>query len=388
MSVSIITFANLGKKKNFKTAGITPVISVFSKKGLLRQVICKINTGFEFPHTTTALPRGARYTVRLLDTLFKTSFINNLTQVYDFFACAALKPATVHIFHTGQSTPRTFKKSQAQGAISVKIATNPAYGLAKEIHEQELEYFDISETDESRNRYFQKAHYDYESDYIIAYSDWVKDSYIKEGYPENNIFVAQSDIPLPEVLPQKIPSDTFRVLYVSFTTPRKGLHYLLEAWQTLALKNAELVIVGGYDALPEKMKQSYDAIVNADDSIISVGAVTDTSEYYQAADLFVLPTLAEGNSKAVMEAMSHELPVITTEPGRSVVVNGESGYIVPERDANALADKIQYLYDHQHEAQVMGQSARKTMEEKKPFGESVYEIYTTILKREGKVIEE
>jgi glycosyltransferase involved in cell wall biosynthesis len=61
------------------------------------------------------------------------------------------------------------------------------------------------------------------------------------------------------------------------------------------------------------------------------------AEWYRKADLFVLPTISDGFAITQLEAMSHGLPVITTPCCGEVVSDGVDGFIVPPRDADALA---------------------------------------------------
>src|SRR3989344_2674495 len=220
-------------------------------------------------------------------------------------------------------------------------------------------------------------------DYIIAISDFVKSSYIKQGFSAEKVFVAYTDINLSLGTEQKRKNDIFRALYLSYTNSRKGLPYLLDAWRELKLPNAELVLVGKYSGdVPEKLKQYCDSIIKSDSSIIWAGSTDTPARYYNEASVFVLPSLTEGNPKVVMEAMAHGLPVITTPNAQSIVEDGKSGFVVPIRDAHALEEKIRYLYNNRNIAERMGKEARKAMEHKKPFGEEVFEIYQKILERE------
>jgi glycosyltransferase involved in cell wall biosynthesis len=63
-------------------------------------------------------------------------------------------------------------------------------------------------------------------------------------------------------------------------------------------------------------------------------------ELYSAADVFVLPTVSDGFAITQLEAMAHGVPVITTPNCGEVVEHGRNGYVVPARDARALADAI------------------------------------------------
>jgi glycosyltransferase involved in cell wall biosynthesis len=63
------------------------------------------------------------------------------------------------------------------------------------------------------------------------------------------------------------------------------------------------------------------------------------------ADVFLLPSICEGSATVCYEALSHGLPVITTENSGSVVRDQVDGFIVPIRDAESIADRVERLAD-------------------------------------------
>lgn len=86
--------------------------------------------------------------------------------------------------------------------------------------------------------------------------------------------------------------------------------------------------------------------------------------YYQAADLFVLPTREDIWGLVINEAMAHGLPVITTDrciAGMELVGEGQDGYIIPTEDAAALYEKMKYLLKHPEQLHRMGQHAQEKM---------------------------
>lgn len=83
-------------------------------------------------------------------------------------------------------------------------------------------------------------------------------------------------------------------------------------------------------------------------------------KYYQAADLFVLPTREDIWGLVINEAMAYSLPVITTDrcvAGLDLVEDGVNGYIVPVEEADALAEKIRLLFEQNYAR--MGEISRK-----------------------------
>jgi glycosyltransferase involved in cell wall biosynthesis len=86
---------------------------------------------------------------------------------------------------------------------------------------------------------------------------------------------------------------------------------------------------------------------------------SQVQEEFRRADLFVLPTLAEGMALVHLEAMACGVPVITTPNCGSVVRDGMDGYIVSIRDATALADRVEELCRDRALRESMSQSARR-----------------------------
>jgi glycosyltransferase involved in cell wall biosynthesis len=82
-------------------------------------------------------------------------------------------------------------------------------------------------------------------------------------------------------------------------------------------------------------------------------------EEFAAADVFVLPSLAEGSAGVTYEALASGVPVVTTRAAGSVVRDGIDGRIVPERDPEALADAIAEIVEDREERARMSVAARE-----------------------------
>jgi glycosyltransferase involved in cell wall biosynthesis len=387
MSASIVTLSNLGKKTNLKTADILPVIEKFSDERILTQIICQINTGFPFVRTRSAVPRLIRYALRFLEKISGYALPRNFhTALFDFFAASALIKTDVIFLHPGTILPRCLRRSAHLKAVSVSFATTAHFATNAQLEGEEMAYLDITDYRGTYGQYAKKfLHANAPApDHLIAISEFVQESYISHRYPSERITFAIPDIDIHRFTPCATPPTFFRVLYVAYTTPLKGLHYLLDAWESLKLPEAELVLVGGWGDMPDELKRRYEKRIAADPSIKWVGPSHTPEKYYHEASALAFPSLTEGNSHVVMEAMACGLPVVTTENAQGIVEDGKTGFTVPIRDSQALAEKIKYLYEHREEAAAMGRAARRAVEQKKPFGEAVYEIYREIMKREGR----
>jgi len=98
--------------------------------------------------------------------------------------------------------------------------------------------------------------------------------------------------------------------------------------------------------------------------VIWTGAVTDKHElvgYYSAADVFVFPTRMEGLGNVLVEAAAAGLPAVATNlPGitDTVVVDGETGFLVPPEDVGAFTQAVERLISDPTLAARMSRSAR------------------------------
>jgi glycosyltransferase involved in cell wall biosynthesis len=129
------------------------------------------------------------------------------------------------------------------------------------------------------------------------------------------------------------------LLYVGFSTPRKGVEYLAQALNLMEVP-AHLVMVGKWES--GYRERFLESLGGACSQTTMVGYVADQAlpMYFAAADLFVSPTLLEGFGIPLVEAMAAGLPVVTTTAGSAEEVVGEGGLVVPPADAPALATAL------------------------------------------------
>ena len=158
-----------------------------------------------------------------------------------------------------------------------------------------------------------------------------------------------------------------RVLFVGTVGLRKGSHYLAEAARLLKSRGVEceVRVVGPYDprviARPEFQGPTY---------VGQVPREVIRAEFARA-DVFALPTVADGFAIVHLEAFACGVPVVTTPNCGSQVRDGEDGFIVPIRDANALAHRLEQLITDRQLRESMSHAARRRAEELnwKLFGE-------------------
>ena len=153
------------------------------------------------------------------------------------------------------------------------------------------------------------------------------------------------------------------LLCVGRLTSAKGQAILLEAVAELQTRQVpvRLTLVGmGPD---EKSLQAYAEQLGIRGQVRFTGAVDQDHilRYYQTADMFVLPSFAEGLPVVLMEAMAMEIPCITTAITGvpELIQNGEDGLLVAASDVNGLADAISRLANDPELRRKIGQAGRE-----------------------------
>ncbi|MGC3947719.1 MAG: glycosyltransferase [Chryseolinea sp.] len=108
------------------------------------------------------------------------------------------------------------------------------------------------------------------------------------------------------------------------------------------------------------------------DRVIFAGYQFDTAPYYACMDAFVLASSTEGFGLAIVEAMMFKLPVIATAVGGipDIVVENETGLLVPAKSPELLAGKIRFLYENRQKGILLGENGYRRAKEH--YTESVY----------------
>jgi glycosyltransferase involved in cell wall biosynthesis len=148
------------------------------------------------------------------------------------------------------------------------------------------------------------------------------------------------------------------VLYLGRFAAYKGMDDLLAAWSRIGpAYDAELVLVG-FVALEDPFP-----IPTGLPCVQVRDWTANPAEFYQAADVFVLPSHVEGMSNSLLEAMACGLPVVATSVGAApeMVRDGVDGLLVPPRDPDALARALSRLLADRATRDALGASARETV---------------------------
>jgi len=215
-------------------------------------------------------------------------------------------------------------------------------------------------------------------DAITAISQPLIETFLEIGFPPEKLVYIPQGVDLHRFVPGAdagkqdlrdrlgIRGSGPTALFVGTVLRRKGVDWLIDAWREVQRRvpAAHLVLVGMYDF--DESHENRDTL-NAFSSSLAeqvrdhglnvqfVGLQEDIVAWYQAADLFVLPSRKEGFGNVIIEAMASRLPVIVTPMdgvAHETVTPGSNGYIV--QDVAELADRICLLLEDSVHAADLG----------------------------------
>lgn len=221
-------------------------------------------------------------------------------------------------------------------------------------------------------------------DFIVVLSKVVRDGFVGEGIPAEKMKVITPGIDTNRFRPGNRPNDSiFRVRCAGTLGPRKGIVYLLEAWNKLHLPNAELVftghkrIVGNRWVLEDIFKKYGDNSVK----VLPFLGAPQHEQLFHRCDLHVLPSLEEGLATVTLETMASGLPqIVTKATGVTDIWTEVCGKVVPICDSNALAEAIRFYYYNRVVGHMHGKVARRLVEKFtwKRFGDEVVEFVKSV----------
>jgi glycosyltransferase involved in cell wall biosynthesis len=294
------------------------------------------------------------------------------------------------IYGCEHASVETFRRQKEAGGLNILwqvIAHHrTAFNLLREEYEKFPEavtpyisrmFRDAQRINERKDRQFDSA------DLIVTNSEFSRQTFIDAGISADKVKAIPTGCP-PVATSQRVSlGQESKMIFLSAGTQsvRKGIPYLLRAWQRLpATVPAELWLVGNME-LPERLLNNLPASIVIKPSV----ARAELKEIFAHASVLVLPTLCEGLAHVILEAMAAGLAVITTENSGcgTLVEDGVNGWKVPVCDANTLAGKIIRCVDEPDAVEAMGAaSIRKAQSwQEKDFGSAHLQIIEDFLCR-------
>jgi len=307
------------------------------------------------------LNRGLMKTQKLIG-LNQTLFNPGLHFLFEKWSSTRINPETDRYIGWSATSEEGILKARKFGAKTILERGSSHIETQTSLLKDEYHLFGkAGEFKGTHKKVIQKELKEYElADYISVPSTFVKKTFLAKGFPEEKIIQNPYGVNISQFKPGQKQDRVFRIIYVGQMSLRKGVHYLLKAFASLKVENAELILIGGMTTELEKQISSAPAGVK----YLGVKPQHELVTYYQQASVFVICSIEEGMAMVQAQAMACGLPVIctTNTGGDDLIRDGKEGFVIPIRDVNAILDRMEWMYQHPEETLQMGQSARKRVE--------------------------
>lgn len=212
------------------------------------------------------------------------------------------------------------------------------------------------------------------SSYFICVSNFIRQAALKKGVPPEKLVVHYIGIDVETLRPRGDAGEDGLIVHVGRLVEVKGATYLLKAMARIksAHKRARLLMIGDGPLKGPLAKEA--AELELGSSVQFLGALSneETLSWMRRAAVLVVPsiTMANGYAEALgmvnLEAGSQGVPVVASASGgiSEAISDGETGFLVPERSADALAERISLLLSNADLRVRMGEAGRRIMEKK------------------------
>lgn len=192
---------------------------------------------------------------------------------------------------------------------------------------------------------------------IIAVSDAVRNALIAAGIPAGKIETIHTGIEVPDPAPRLARAEgEFVIGHMGAFTAEKGQDVAIAAAALLqeSLPRARFVLAGE-GPLFQRIQE------NAPANVTLPGFICDRAAFFEALDVFIMPSRSEAWGLAALEAMAGGVPVIASDIGglAELLDDGNGGWLVRPGDAGALARAITYAAANPERLREQGQKARE-----------------------------
>jgi alpha-maltose-1-phosphate synthase len=295
----------------------------------------------------------------------------------DSYVRSRMPPCDVFIGISGSGLS-TGQMVQSRGGKYICDRGSSHIAFGNQLMRDEYRRWD-AEYQEVDRRHIQREEREYAAaDRITVPSEFARQSYISLGIAPEKVSKVPYGADLSKFSKMADPSkNSFDVLFVGQVSFRKGIPYLLEAFEQLKHPNKTLTVAGSVQPEIEQFLRS-----RQNDQIRFLGIVRnpDLKELMSRSHVLVLPSIEEGLAMVMGEALACGCPVIgSTNCGASDLFdNGREGYIVPIRDSKAISSRLEQLAQQPNLRQQMSDNALERVQ--KIGGWDVYgENYVSLL---------
>lgn len=201
------------------------------------------------------------------------------------------------------------------------------------------------------------------ADLIITASKFVNDSIVsrmKESNLKDKIIIIPYGVDSSQFsckIKKANCNEKVKLLTIASISYRKGINFLVEAMKKMTNLPIQLTLIGSM------YENDLAWEIEKTKNIIYKGTVAHETinNYYDENDIFILPSLAEGSSLSIYEALASGLPCIVTENCGSVVTNMLDGLVIKTNSTDSIVDAVKYFVDNPNMVEKMSKAASETI---------------------------
>jgi glycosyltransferase involved in cell wall biosynthesis len=206
-------------------------------------------------------------------------------------------------------------------------------------------------------------------DRVYALSPALRDGLVQDGFAANRVMLIMNAIVVEDFdgvaasVRNRAQDGGVKVLFAGRLCIPKGVYELLNGFAMANLPADSTLTIAGIG--PERERLEGECLrLGVQKNVCFVGHIENMSEVYANADVVVLPSYSEGIPRVIMEAYASGLPVIGSDiPGiRELVVDEDSGFVVPVADAKAVSRALERIAADPDEAEQLGARGRELVQ--------------------------
>jgi glycosyltransferase involved in cell wall biosynthesis len=267
------------------------------------------------------------------------------------------------LFTLNDTALEVFKESKKRGVACILEQTIAPYPVLNRLLSEEIDLWPDWQQDhyEPVDGWLVERGQEEQAlaDGILTGSSFVSENLALTGIPREKCFVVPYTVDVNRFTPQNPLKERekakrpLRILFLGGVDLRKGIQYLHEGLKLLDPEAYQAKAVGGITLHPEAVKK-------LSQTCTLTGQIPrqDIPGILQWADVFVFPSICEGSALVTYEAAAAGLPVITTPNAGSMIRDGVDGFLVPIRNAEAIAERLEILRKDPELRVSMAQEAR------------------------------
>lgn len=235
-----------------------------------------------------------------------------------------------------RNVPTVLERPNVHTAEAFRLVTQEAERLGLQTGKDNPHRHDAAKLDREEKEYAR-------TDFIACPSDFVRDSFLRRGFDEARCIRHRYGFDDTAIeFNETVPPGRFRFLFLGRGEPRKGVHFLLEAWERADLQSkAELYLAGSFEEeYADYLARHYDQ-----EGVSYLGLVNDVPKLLREVHALVLPSIEEGSALVSYECRGAGVPLLASDSTGAYAPEVDGALVHPTGDTAILAQQMKRLVE-------------------------------------------